>query len=108
MPVWPCRFRIFNSRREKFGLWFLASVASAIYDAGMPVYVYETIDSAKPKRRFEVQQSMRDEPLKTDPETGKPVRRVISGGYGILQKGTAENSARAPKHSCGSGGCGCH
>ena len=49
----------------------------------MPTYVYETIDPSKPLRRFEIKQSMKDEPLKVDPETGEPVRRVISGGYGV-------------------------
>ena len=41
----------------------------------------------KPVRRFEVTQSMKDEPLRTDPETGEPVRRVISGGMGVLVPG---------------------
>ena len=49
----------------------------------MPTYVYETTDPAKPVRRFEVKQSMRDEPLRVDPKTGESVRRVISGGYGV-------------------------
>jgi predicted nucleic acid-binding Zn ribbon protein len=71
----------------------------------MPTYVYETID--KPVRRFEVKQSMKDDPLRVDPETGKPVRRVISGGYGIIEKGKAA-APRRPAHTCGSGGCGCH
>lgn len=71
----------------------------------MPIYVYETTDATKPARRFEIQQSMKDAPLKVHPETGEPVKRVITGGYGILQKGAA---APAPKHSCGSGSCGCH
>ena len=53
----------------------------------MPIYVYETTDPAKPVRRFELKQAMRDEPLKEDPETGEPVRRVISGGYGVSVKG---------------------
>lgn len=51
----------------------------------MPTYVYETIPRAagEAPRRFEVQQSMRDDPLTTDPETGVPVKRVISGGLEI-------------------------
>lgn len=50
----------------------------------MATYVYETIPSRegeKPKR-FEVVQSMKDEPLKRHPETGEPVRRIIIGGIG--------------------------
>jgi predicted nucleic acid-binding Zn ribbon protein len=75
----------------------------------MPMYVYETTGEKK-RRRFELRQSMNDTPLTHDPQTGEPVRRVISGGYGILQKAggaTAANAAPS-QHSCGSGGCGCH
>lgn len=32
--------------------------------------------------RFEIWQRMTDEPLKFDPETGEPVRRIIIGGIG--------------------------
>lgn len=70
----------------------------------MPIYVYETLDAKK--RRFELKQSMADAPLTHDPGTGAPVQRVISGGYGILQKRTGK--AAPSQHSCGSGGCGCH
>ncbi len=70
----------------------------------MPTYVYETVDSAKPARRFEIQQSMKEAPLQKDPETGEPVRRVISGGLGVMVGGKAS----PPKSGgCGSG-CGCH
>jgi predicted nucleic acid-binding Zn ribbon protein len=70
----------------------------------MPVYVYETTAADKPVRRFEVTQSMKDEPLRTDPETGEPVRRVISGGMGVMVPGSSKPPA---KGGCGSG-CGCH
>jgi predicted nucleic acid-binding Zn ribbon protein len=53
----------------------------------MPTYVYETTDATKPVRRFEVNQSMHDAPLKVDPKTGEAVRRVISGGYGVVMRG---------------------
>jgi predicted nucleic acid-binding Zn ribbon protein len=45
----------------------------------MPTYVYETLDSqgAPVGERFEVVQSMADEPLTRHPETGVPVRRVF-------------------------------
>ncbi len=71
----------------------------------MPTYVYETIPS-KPKEKavqFEVQQSMKDAPLTTHPETGQAVKRVISGGYGYASKG---KSGSGGGHSCGQG-CGC-
>lgn len=81
----------------------------------MPVYVYETIPDragASP-RRFEVRQSMNDRPLTHDPETGLPVKRLISGGFLMLKAEAASGSCEGgqcelpqPKHSCGTG-CGC-
>ena len=71
----------------------------------MPTYVYETTGAKK--RRFEVRQSMNDAALTHDPETGEPVQRVISGGYGIMQKGSAPERPAGGGHSCGMG-CGCH
>ncbi len=53
----------------------------------MPTYIYETTDATKPKREIEVTQSVHDEPLRVDPETGEAVRRVISAGYSILIRG---------------------
>lgn len=46
---------------------------------------------------------MKDAPLKEHPETGEPVRRLISGGYGFVG-----NAKEASGHggSCGAG-CGC-
>jgi predicted nucleic acid-binding Zn ribbon protein len=78
----------------------------------MPTYIYETTDPKKPVRRFEVRQSMKDAPLTKDPETGEPVRRVISGGLGYMSKYNAPNHADMKRQmggggSCGSG-CGCH
>lgn len=44
----------------------------------MPVYVYEVVrEDGQAGDRFEVVQSMKDEPLERHPETGEPVRRVI-------------------------------
>jgi len=65
----------------------------------MPTYVYETTDPTKPVRRFEVKQSIHDEPLRVNPETGEAVRRVISGGYGLLVRG---GSMGPSVGSCGS------
>ena len=45
----------------------------------MPVYVYETSDDG-PRKVFELYQSIKDAALTSDPESGRPVRRVISGG----------------------------
>jgi predicted nucleic acid-binding Zn ribbon protein len=49
----------------------------------MPTYIYETTDPTKPIRNFEVKQSVHDDPLRSDPETGEAARRVISAGYGV-------------------------
>lgn len=53
----------------------------------MPTYIYETTDPTKPLRTFEVKQSVHDDPLRSDPATGEPARRVISAGYGVLVRG---------------------
>jgi predicted nucleic acid-binding Zn ribbon protein len=71
----------------------------------MPIYVYETIPAAgKRPRRFELKQSMNDQALTHDPETGEPVRRVISGGYGFY--GAGAETAAPPPGPCGQQ-CGC-
>ena len=56
-------------------------------DCRVPTYIYETTDPAKPIRTFEVKQSVHDEPLRSDPETGEAARRVISAGYSVLVRG---------------------
>lgn len=72
----------------------------------MPTYVYTTLE--EPYFEFEVKQSMHDEPLKVHPETGVPVRRVISGGYGFIQKGGGKPAApQGGGGGCGHG-CACH
>jgi len=80
----------------------------------MPVYQYETIPTLPDEavRRFEVKQSMNDRPLTRDPETGKPVRRVISGGFLMLkaEAGSACEGGACDVPSpqpCG-GSCACH
>ena len=53
----------------------------------MPTYIYQTTDPTKPVREFEVKQSVHDDPLLVDPQTGEAVRRIISVGYSILIRG---------------------
>jgi len=65
----------------------------------MPTYEYEC---KKCNHRFEVFQSMSDEPIKKCPECGKQVRRLVSGGVGVIFKGsgfyvTDKNIAAVPK-----------
>lgn len=49
----------------------------------MPTYVYRRPDGTV----FEVFQRISDDPITHDPETGEPVKRVISGGAGLQFKG---------------------
>jgi predicted nucleic acid-binding Zn ribbon protein len=45
----------------------------------MPTYVYEVVlPDGKPGERFEVSQGMNDPPLAVHPQTGAPVRRVLT------------------------------
>jgi len=74
----------------------------------MATYVYETIprQDGEIPRRFEVVQGMKDAPLTRHPDTGEPVRRVISGGYGIMSKPSA--SPTIPAATGCAPGCACH
>ena len=55
----------------------------------VPTYIYETTDQTQPIRQFEVKQAFAEKPLLLDPATGELVRRVITGGYGIVVRGGA-------------------
>jgi len=75
----------------------------------MPTYVYETIPAragVKPKQ-IEIRQSIKDSALTKHPESGAPIRRVITGGYGLV---TASSGSGGHTHTnscgCGAGGCG--
>jgi predicted nucleic acid-binding Zn ribbon protein len=68
----------------------------------MPLYTYEIIDSSE---RFELRQSMSEPALEQHPETGVPVRRVISGGLGLM--GMREKGLPEAGPGCGPGSCGC-
>jgi len=74
----------------------------------MPTYVYETIpeNSTEEPRRFEVFQSMQDDALTHDPESGEPVRRIITGGIG-LKLGVLKRSTVVDKKSPAATACGC-
>ena len=53
----------------------------------MTTYVYETIPQSvgEVPVRFEYKQGMNDPKLTEQPETGKPVRRLVSGGFALLR-----------------------
>lgn len=67
----------------------------------MPTYTYETLSGTP--RRFDVRQSFDEAPLEQDPETGEPVRRVISGGAALL---TSKESSKVGEPPVSGGGCG--
>ena len=50
----------------------------------MPTYEYKREDGSV----FEVFQSMNDDALTNCPDTGQSVKRMISGGGGVVYKGT--------------------
>lgn len=49
----------------------------------MPTYEYKREDGTT----FEVKQSINDDALEKCPETGQKVKRIISGGGGVVYKG---------------------
>ncbi len=51
----------------------------------MPTYDYRCVSCG---HQFEAFQSMRDEPLKVCPECGGRIERLISGGTGLIFKGS--------------------
>lgn len=65
----------------------------------MATYIYETIPAnpRKKPRRFELEQKMSEEALTKDPKTGEPVRRVITGGSGIVTHGASILSMKTKK-----------
>ena len=72
----------------------------------MPTYIYETVVTAPAQaKRYEIEQRMSAKPLESHPETGEPIRRVITGGLGFLGESRAAG-AQSPPGGCGSGSCG--
>lgn len=71
----------------------------------MPTYLYETVPTGPQDtpRHYEIQQSMNDDALTRQPETGEPIRRVILGGYGLIDK--SKSSTQAGSCGCGPSGC---
>lgn len=76
----------------------------------MPTYEYKREDGTV----FEVFQNMNDNALTSCPETGQPVKRMISGGGGVVYKGTGfyntDYKNNKPETTCSTeagGTCGC-
>ena len=64
----------------------------------MPTYGYECKSCA---HSFDYFQNMKDEPLKVCPKCGKELRRLITGGTGIIFKGNGFYvTDKGAKNSC--------
>jgi putative FmdB family regulatory protein len=70
----------------------------------MPTYEYECKTCG---HTFEAFQSMSDPVLKTCPECGKEVRRIINGGTGIIFKGSGFYVTDKGGSKSSSGGTSC-
>ena len=77
------------------------------------IYLYETVPATEggETKRFEIRQSIHDQPLSHHPESGEPIRRVIVGGMGFISGKSKNPGSSAPRQShggcgCGHGGCG--
>jgi putative FmdB family regulatory protein len=82
-----------NSMYSVFGRFL---VYSTEWGKNMPTYEYKCTDCT---HQFEVFQSMRDEPVAVCPECGGRVKRLLSGGAGVIFKGSGfystDKAARA-------------
>ena len=74
----------------------------------MPTYLYETVPTATDEAvvRFELRQGFSEPALERHPDSGLPVRRVISGGLALMTK-NSDTSLPEPGAGCGPGSCGC-
>jgi len=69
----------------------------------MPTYEYECKSCG---HRFTQFQNMTDEPVKQCPECSGPVRRLISGGSGVIFKGSGFYATDYKKTGQENGCCG--
>jgi putative FmdB family regulatory protein len=67
----------------------------------MPTYEYKCTECT---HQFEVFQSMRDEPVSVCPECGGRVKRLLSGGAGVIFKGSGFYSTDKAAGSANNGG----
>ena len=66
----------------------------------MPTYVYECSACSK---RFDIFQSMKDDPLTKCPECKGKIKRIIQGGMGIIFKGSGFYSTDNKRSSATTG-----
>lgn len=77
----------------------------------MPAYEYQCQACG---HRFEQRQKMSEAAVESCPQCGGAVKRLISGGAGVIAKGGAAAAPACeggaccmPEVGCGGGGCGC-
>ena len=65
----------------------------------MATYVYETVPQKRGEkpREFELVQKMSEPALTKHPETGAPIRRIITGGSGNIMRGLGILSMNNPR-----------
>ncbi|MGF7185655.1 putative FmdB family regulatory protein [Desulfitispora alkaliphila] len=70
----------------------------------MPRYEYR----CKKCGKFELNQKISEEPLKECPKCGDEASRIISGGAGVVYKGSGfyTTDSKNSKSECNTGGCG--
>ena len=70
----------------------------------MPTYIYEIIpdNPSLEVTTFEYKQGINDKPITVHPETGQPVRRVITGGFTL---GSFNQNSSSASSCCSSGSC---
>ena len=68
----------------------------------MPAYEYQCPSCTT---RFERRQKMSDPEIESCPNCGGQVKRLISGGAGVISKGGASSYASAPACEMGGGCC---
>lgn len=99
---WVCDEPVGASKLQQL---FRNSELIPVPEIDMTTYVYEPIhqkNGEKP-RYFEIKQSMNDAPLSRHPETGEAIRRVVLGGFGMLNSKSGGDSGS----SCGCAPDGC-
>ncbi|ADV68447.1 FmdB family zinc ribbon protein [Deinococcus maricopensis] len=68
----------------------------------MPTYLYKNLETGE---IYELQQSMRDDPHTTHPDTGAPIKRVLARpGIAFKGSGFYVNDSRPAKSDSGSKG----
>lgn len=70
-------------------------------------YLYETVPANKGDqvKQYEIKQSAEEAPLTVHPETGEPIRRVILGGWGLVNAKPIRGLTSSGDCGCGPNGC---